>query len=223
MTARPDRGAAGFTLIELLVALTLFGLISIVVMGGLRFGTRVWETGGTRAEASDEVEAVQDILRSFISQAMVPQPFGAEAADAPLFVGDHERLRFITVTPAHIGVGGLYQVEIWWAEGRGDDEGTLQLAWHLYRPDDPRAIESLSGQEDTLAGGRRTLLTGVKSVAFSYVDPEELVFGNLEWEDTWSESDLLPGLIAMKVEFAGDPPRPWPDFVVRTRIARGSR
>ena len=37
------RSEAGFTLIELLVALTLLGLISVVLFGGLRFGTRAWE------------------------------------------------------------------------------------------------------------------------------------------------------------------------------------
>ena len=33
----------GFTLIELLIALTLFGLLSVALLGGLRFGTRVWK------------------------------------------------------------------------------------------------------------------------------------------------------------------------------------
>ena len=37
------RDAAGFTLIELLVTLTLVGLISLVLFGGLRFGTRAWD------------------------------------------------------------------------------------------------------------------------------------------------------------------------------------
>ena len=65
-------GASGFTLVELLVALTLFGVISVVIMGGLRFGTRVWETGNDRAEVLAEVDAVQGILRRYMAQAIVP-------------------------------------------------------------------------------------------------------------------------------------------------------
>ena len=48
MTAPAARGAPGFTLVELLVGLSLLGLISLLLFGGLRFGLRTWEAGGTR-------------------------------------------------------------------------------------------------------------------------------------------------------------------------------
>ncbi len=224
---RPRRGTArrhvdGFTLIELLVALTLFGLISVVVMGGLRFGTRVWETGETRAQAAAEIEAVQGILRRYLAQATVPRLLTSDTQDVALFAGVEESLRFVAITPAHVGVGGLYQVQIAKADGDGQEDGSLELTWRMFRPDDPRAIEEDPGEDDTLAAGRRTLLTGVRAVTFAYFKSEGPGFGVAEWEETWEDNDL-PGLIAMDVEFAPGSGRVWPVLVVQTRLSGGGR
>ena len=221
--ARQRRGARGFTLIELLVALTLFGVISIVVMGGLRFGTRVWETGDARAQILAEVEAVQGILRRYISQAIMPRPFGRSAEESKLFIGEPDRLRLVTVAPAHIGVGGLYQVEVTRAEDEEADEGVLELKWSLFRPDDPLRIEDLEQDEDTVVGGRRKLLSGVKSIGFRYLGESTFSPDLFEWDDTWEESDLLPALISVTVEFEDGARMFWPELVVQTRLARAGR
>ncbi len=217
------RHADGFTLIELLVALTLFGLISVVVMGGLRFGTRVWETGETRAQAVAEVEAVQGVLRRYMVQATLPLLIGSGTKDFPLFLGEEESLRFVTITPAHVGVGGLYQVRIEKVDGVGGEDGSLELIWRMFRPDDPQAIEEDPGEGDTLAAGRRTLLTGVKAVTFAYFKSDGPGFGESEWEETWEEDYNLPGLIAMDVEFSPESGRVWPVLVVQTRLAGAKR
>ncbi|MDH3594369.1 MAG: prepilin-type N-terminal cleavage/methylation domain-containing protein, partial [Rhodospirillales bacterium] len=68
---RPGRPrSGGFTLVELLVALTLLGLIFVALFGGLRFGTRTWETGNQRSEAFAEVEVMQSLLRRQLAQAV---------------------------------------------------------------------------------------------------------------------------------------------------------
>lgn len=216
--------AAGFTLIELLVALTIFGVISVVIMGGLRFGTRVWETGGERAEILAEVEAVQGILRRYMSQAIVPQPFGQQAEDSKLFLGEQERLRLVTVVPAHIGVGGLYQVEIAKFGGDTNDDGALELKWSLFRPDNPFRIEDIGEEdEDTPVGGRRLLLSGVKSIAFKYMGLSSTGQDSFEWNDTWPDTDVLPALISLKISFVDGSHLFWPELVVQTRLARAGR
>jgi general secretion pathway protein J len=49
MAPRPRRSAiplprsGGFTLLELVIALTLFGIISVVLFSALRLGGRLWE------------------------------------------------------------------------------------------------------------------------------------------------------------------------------------
>ena len=225
---RTRQRASGFTLIELLVALTLFGLISIVIMGGLRFGTRVWETGDSRAQAVAEVEAVQSILRRYLAQASLPKPFGKRANREALFAGEASRLQFVTLNAAHVGIGGLYQIEIAWIEGQAGEGDSLELAWRLYRPDQVTSGESLTEEisaddEDTVAEGRRTLLTGVGSVTFGYLGSDGPGFGEPEWEEAWEEAGSLPGLIAINVEFADGSRRFWPPLVIQTRLVRASQ
>ena len=104
------RSEAGFTLIELLVALTLLGLISVVLFGGLRFGTRAWEAGNLRAEQLAQVQAVQALLRRRIAQALPPGPEAAgdagDEARRRVFSGESDALQFLAAVPSRAGVGG---------------------------------------------------------------------------------------------------------------------
>ena len=141
---------AGFTLIELLVALTLLGLISVVLFGGLRFGTRAWEAGNLRAEQLARVQAVQALLRRRISQALPPKSAAADAADGRKnFAGEPDALQFFAVMPSRAGVGGIYAFELAVIEG-SDWEGApaekgvlLEFTWRLHRGDDETEPGSL--------------------------------------------------------------------------------
>jgi general secretion pathway protein J len=213
-----SRSGAGFTLVELLVAMTLLGLISVILIGGLRFGTRAWEVGDARAEALAEIDAVQNMMRRQIGQARIPRLVAQSEDSKPLFIGEEERLRLVTSVPAHLGVGGLYQVEIKVVEEEG--KRRLDLAWHLFRPDDPDALDKEVGDQDTLVAGHRTLLENVEEAAFSYFraagrDPSE----QDEWVKSLDEADGLPDLVSLKIKFVEGSGLVWPDLVVRPRFA----
>ncbi len=143
------RSEAGFTLIELLVALTLLGLISVVLFGGLRFGTRAWVVGNLRAEQLAQVQAVQALLRRRIAQALPPGSEGAEDAGVAgpetrraIFSGQPDVLRFLAAVPSRAGVGGIYAFELAAIEdgapGRAPGGGgvRLEFTWRLHRADD---------------------------------------------------------------------------------------
>ncbi len=222
-TRRTDlRSEAGFTLIELLIALTLLGLISVVLFGGLRFGTRAWEAGNVRAEQLAQVQAVQALLRRRIAQALPPISEAADGADGRNnFAGMSDALQFLAVVPSRAGVGGIYAFDLVVIEDSvtGRARVRLELTWRLHRSDGE--VEPSDTLEADL-GGRRVLVDGLASAQFRY-------FGasapgqSADWRDGWDSEAGLPGLIAIEAEFPEGARRAWPALQVAPKLGRNRR
>lgn len=75
-----SRREVGFTLLELLIAITILGLLATILFGGLRFGTRVWNTGDQALERFSEVQSAYEVMRRTLTRA-VPLPSVIDAAD----------------------------------------------------------------------------------------------------------------------------------------------
>ncbi len=214
------RSEAGFTLIELLVALTLLGLISVVLFGGLRFGTRAWEVGNLRAEQLAQVQAVQALLRRRIAQALPPGPEAAgdagDEARRRVFSGESDALQFLAAVPSRAGVGGIYAFDLAVIEdGAPGGAGVrLEFTWRLHRADD----EAERGEPPEAGlGGRRVLIEGLASARFSYFGapaPEQAA----DWRDRWEAEAGLPGLIAIEAEFPEGDRRAWPVLHVAPKL-----
>ena len=212
--ARPARrhghpSAAGFTLIELLVALTLLGLVSVVLFGGLRFGTRAWEAGDLRAAQLAQVQAVQALLRRRIAQALPPGPEGDELTERrAVFSGAPDTLRFLAAVPSRAGVGGIYAFDLAAIE---DDAGVrLELTWRLHRADDEAIGDDTP---EAGLGGRRVLIEGLAGARFRYFGAP-LRGQTAEWGDSWEVDAGLPELISIQAEFPERDRRAWPDLNV---------
>jgi general secretion pathway protein J len=207
---RPRR-SCGFTLVELLIALTLVGLLTVALFGGLRFGTRAWEAGNRQAEILAETEAVQGLLRRLLSQVILPRPAEGGALAAEAMEGTADGLRFVSVLPSHIGVGGLYIFNL----SLADDEDTarLDLAWRLYRPDDPEPFVSGEDQDRQ----RRALIEGIENAVISYYGVRQ-GDQDADWHDDWFGTAGPPALVSIKIEFAETDRRSWPALVVAPRF-----
>jgi len=209
-TARP--GSAGFTLIELLIALTLVGLLSVVLIGGLRFGTRVWETGHQRSESFAQIEAVHGFLRRQLGQATWSEPVAGTPDGSKDFEGLPDRVRFTAPLSAYIGVGGLYRFEL--APIERPEGMAVELTWQLYRPDRDEWFED----DDAT---HRTLVEDIEAIRLSY-------FGTLDedddpdWHDAWESQSTLPALLKLELEFPANDRRAWPELTVAPRIASNS-
>jgi general secretion pathway protein J len=225
---------AGFTLIELLVALTLLGLISVVLFGGLRFGTRAWEAGNLQAEQLAQVQAIQALLRRRIAQALPPQPVAAggaeDAARRAVFSGEPDALRFLAAVPSRAGVGGIYAFDLAVIEGgagagAGEAGVRLEFTWRLHRADDE--AEPGATPEAGL-GGRRVLIDGLAGARFSYfgAPASGRAAGQIaDWRDRWEAEAGLPELIAIEAEFPEGDGRAWPVLQVAPKlgVARAAR
>lgn len=207
MVRQPALSEAGFTLIEMLVATVLLGLLIAGLFGALRLGTRATHAVDRRLDHSRQLALVYGYLRSRLDNA---QPFPTSSEDGHRIIwfdGTPEALEFVTMAPLQLTVGGFFVVRI---EPRQSDDGIGGLAttWRSV------AQRNSAGVEPTLPPS--LLLERITAARFAYFgagssqDPPG-------WHDRWQETDHLPLMIRLRVDFADG----WhaPDLIVAPRLA----
>ena len=212
--SRRARPASGFTLLELLIAITLLGLIAVLLAGGVRLGARVWETADEHAEALAQLEVVQGFLRRQLSQTYPLRLVDADSRSHSAFQGGPETLQFAVLAPPQFGFGGFYLLAIdltETAEGR-----QLRLTARQYHPEMIERPEAGEVRETVL-------LDRVAAVEFSYFGapvPDEPPFWQEHWGGEGERASELPALVRLRLAFERDDGRYWPELVVAPRIVR---
>ncbi len=197
---------AGFTLLELLVAITLLGLVMVLVLGGVRFGARAWQVGQASSDQIAESEATRTFLRARLEASSPSFHFDAGGNDRPSLQGDPDQLRFVTRMPLHLG-GGVYVLELKAADsGQGMAFVVTRQPARL-SPDDP--VED----DDPLP---TILMSDVRSVRFSYFGGDQTE--EFAWRPAWEGSAGRPTLVRIDVEFGERDRRSWPPLIVALKI-----
>ncbi len=208
MTFNP-RSARGFTLLELLVAMVLLGLLSSLLFGGLRLGSRVWAEGERHLVTLEQAQTARNALRRILSRA-VPRRSNDPRNNALLFDGESERLDFLGLSPAESIPGALFWMRL--AVDRRADGNRLILGWRAMQPNEPPP-ERYADDETVV------LLAGFTDVEFTYFGlPRGSRRRGAQWYGDWRNQVSLPDLIRVTVRFAADDPRPWADLVVAPAI-----
>ncbi len=187
--------ANGFTLVELLVSLALLGGLAMMLSTGFGGMHRVWERDNAAA-GGETVAAAQSVLRDLIEHAF---PWTAFQGSHPTvdFVGESAKLGFLSVAPAAARPARLRRYDLAVAT-----DGSLGL--------DVAAAD----RAPTPPTERRPLLTGVRTAELGY-------FGSAppdnspRWRDSWRAQPQLPLLIRLRLRFADDDARSWPELIVR--------
>jgi general secretion pathway protein J len=193
MTRNPE---AGFTLIELLVSITLMAMLTILLFGGLHFGTRVWEKATTAETVGNRIVSAQQTLADAI-QNVYPFFVLSSPTDRHVqFDGEPGAVTFFSTSPH----GGLDVVTI-----TRDANGTLVMN---SRPE----LATQPGAAVT----HRVLLGGVKSFSVAYYGA--ISRGDAQqWYGVWHNALTLPALIRLRASL-DDKTAKWPDLVIMPRI-----
>jgi general secretion pathway protein J len=193
-----SRSEAGFTLLELLVAMAVLSLLSLVMMGGLKFGARVWERTQGTSDESDAVTTAEAFIRHQLA-ATYPQ-WHDTGPDRPhvLFDGEAHSVAFLAPQPEQFGPGTNLQFAL-----QRSSTGDLDVTWQ--------------SQDAGTVPTHTALLRNISSVEFSYYGPS---FGGAiaKWSDSWSNRARLPDLIRIRVVFPPKDRRVWPEFIVHPDI-----
>ncbi len=203
----------GFTLLELLVAITLLSMLSVMMYGGLQFGSRVWERRSEAGGKQSSVLTVQDVLRREISQAATLFYRDRRQQTAVAFAGSERELVFGGPVPEALGEGGRHLLKLHLE--RGESGENLVLAWKAFVSES----SELSFGEDAET---EVLLDDVVGLQISY-------FGRLNqstparWSRQWQNKTELPQLVKIEVTFADEDPRVWPELVTAVMTRRFRR
>lgn len=178
----------GFTLLEMMVALTILGLMTVLIVALLPAGI----TGAARvSEISSGVGQVRDVQQLLRRQLTAIPPLTRRDVheDRLLFSGQEQALTF----PAYplFGQGGIAPILI-----------TLRLQAQEKRT----ALLYLQGQEE------RELMSGISDAQFSYygILPPEVA---PRWHKAWTNSGRLPQLVRLTLQPAGER-QFWPELII---------
>ncbi len=195
-----NTSGAGFTLLEVLVALAVLGLVSAMLVGGVRFGARAWEAQDSRLAAASELDAVRTLLGQLIA-ASAPLPLvGLGAQNAPLYLdGRADGITMVTELPEALAGRDLYDASLALAGA-----GRLVLRWRPHLR--PRGGASPPPWQET------EILRGVAALKLQYFAPAtEDEPGR--WSADWRLAAALPALVRLRLEFAPGDRRRWTELV----------
>jgi len=212
----------GFTLIELLIATTILAFLSLLLFGGLQFGTRVWEKSQTSTTDTNHVRAAQLLLTNEIAH-IYPFFFISPGSRHVEFEGSEQRMTFFS--PSRSVTGEMDWVTI---QAQRDKAGLSVVV---------TTEGELSNGHGTAT--RHTLIGGLKWFQMSYFgapapagnsSPVNYPTVNAglgrnsaaaapappQWTAVWKGQKTLPTLIRIRAALVTK--AEWPDLVVAPRV-----
>jgi general secretion pathway protein J len=196
---------SGFTLIEVLIGLTLLAMLATLIANGTRLSGRAWNTAERRTAESDDMGAVQGLLRRTIERAR-PSFVAADPADMTVaFSGAPDTLSLVAAQPGTQGSGPWVRQRFYVA--RSGRTRALFTSW--------QADAGTDGQ--SAPAGEAMVLDHVAALRFAYFGPPRTGEAPV-WLEHWTARDRLPALVRVTIERDGAGFAAWPELVVATRI-----
>lgn len=186
--ADPAQPNAGFSLVELLVALSVFSLLSVVLLSAIQQVRPLYQASRT-ASARTELNTVADFLEETIAGAVPLVIIGSESSGQRLaFTGDRTSMRFVGIVRVGSDQTGLREISIRFLSG----ESQLSLETNLRRP---------AEREPT----QIPIVEGIENASFEYL-AEQRTDGSRTWLTAWSQPETLPTAVRITIRRSGSEP-----------------
>lgn len=199
----------GFTLIEVMLAISLVALIMAMAYGGFRAAVRASNSGEVIIEENNRLRVVQQFVRRQLMQAQALVIEEESDGERIRFLGDRDRVRFVSPMPGYLSYGGPYVQQL--SIERGVEGYELVYYYAMFNGYEPGDIEAHDGIVllDNLAGGE---------FHFLGMDAEtQEVF----WADYWELVDELPLAVALEIDLDRQRGEVWPDLVAPVMVDAG--
>ncbi|NJD57312.1 MAG: prepilin-type N-terminal cleavage/methylation domain-containing protein [Nitrospirae bacterium] len=175
----------GFTLLELVIAITLIGLIVLIVTGAMRLSYRSVSSGEKRIDQLERLRTTAGVIDAQVQSCM---PLRTEPDTEPKssLKGQSDSLELAT------------NYSLW--KGRA---GYVLAAYHIALGEDGRQALSISEHTVGVDDTRETqLLGGFDEMRFSYY---ATAAGESEgsWAEEWTDETLMPEKVRLIMKRAG--------------------
>ena len=211
----------GFTLLELLVAITVFAMLTAILVGGFRFGARVWERAEETSSQVIDIESAYALVRRLIAGAL---PFTAASTEGDVYVdfsGTINAVSFVTPAPAQAFVGALHTVTLAGCRRQAAQGVRLVLNVRPYDPNEEAPVPKKRRQTTDRLDKSVVLVDRAATVDFLYFGGDEAE-PTPRWQTSWTNRSALPLLVAVRVRFASDDHRLWPDLIISPVVLEAS-
>ncbi|MBV8799967.1 MAG: hypothetical protein JO208_09185 [Alphaproteobacteria bacterium] len=189
--------SAGYALIEMLATLIIVGMTTALMVEGLGTSRRVWEHIDAANTMGDAIAGAQNLLRDRIERVFPATRYDKIPSYAD-FDGVADKMMFLS-SPRDVGApSGLRRYQLSVAAN-----GDLVLA----------SVNDLAVDQQT-PSENLVLLHNVQGLDIGYfgVAPPDNRPG---WRFAWELQAAPPKLIRIRVQFAPQDPRVWPELYVK--------
>ncbi len=197
------KSSKGFTLIEVLIAMTLLGVMVVLLFSSMKICAGSWQKGEDKIAEVNEVAVVYQFFQRHLSTALPLWNDFSGADKAFAFQGKNQELQFVSAFPASAKKSGLQLFSITFInDGKEQD---IQVSIAPFYP----VTEGEEWRKEEV-----TLLRHIRSFSLNYFGSDDAQTEGV-WQEDWLEKEIQPRLV--KIKITRDDGNYWPEMLIELK------